>query len=178
MEMTSLAKRVLGSFLAATMLATPVAACAAEESAISETNTATANESTDSAPKRQATELSVQYVGATDLSLNGARFVAANASRDKVAVVVWGGNRIIQQEAYKAALDLIDMGVPVAFVLAPDTNGLEGDAGFQIYAKSEPRFDGVVGTNNAKDLRPLVLQNALDAHKQAFPQHVATLTVR
>ena len=63
-------------------------------------------------------------------------------------------------------------------MLAPDTNGLEGDAGFQIYARSVPRFDGVVGTNNAKDLRPLVRQNALDAHKEAFPQQVAALTVR
>ena len=176
--MTSWAKKALSAFIGATMVAIPLSACAAEDSAASEANTEAGNENTGSAPSMQATKLSIQYVGATDLSLDGARFVAANASRDKVAIIVWGGNRTIQEEAYKAGLDLIDMGIPVAFVLAPDTNGLEGDAGFQIYARSEPRFDGVVGTNNAKDLRPLVREAGLEAHKEAFPQQIATLSIR
>ena len=176
--MTSWAKKALSAFIGATMVATPLSACAAEDSAASEANTEAANESAGSAPSMQATKLSVQYVGVQDQTINDARIVAAAASNNKVAIVVWGGNRTIQQEAYNAALDLIDMGIPVAFVLAPDTNGLEGDAGFQIYAKSAPRFDGYVGADNAKDLRPAVRQAGLEAHKENFPQQVATLSIR
>ena len=176
--MTSWAKKALSAFIGASLVATPLSACAAEDSAASEANTATVNESTGSAPSMQATKLSIQYIGVQDRTINDARTAAAAASHNKVAIVVWGGNRTIQAEAYKAGLDLIDMGIPVAFVLAPDTNGLEGDAGFQIYAKSAPRFDGYVGADNAKDLRPVVRQAGLDAHKETFPQQIATLSIR
>lgn len=174
-RMASLAKRVLGSFLAATMLATPVVACAEEAETATSTEAAAA---TSSATDTQAPQLAVQFIGIQDRAIDDARYIVANASHNKVAIVVWGGNRTIQQEAYNAARDLAGIGVPVAFVLAPDTNALEGDAGFQVYAKSEPRFDGYVGANNAEDLRPIVRQAGLDAHREAFPQQVAALTVR
>lgn len=176
--MTSWAKKALSAFIGATMVATPLNACAAEDSVASEANTEATNENVSSAPSMQATKLSVQFVGVQDQTINDARIVAAAASNSKIAIIVWGGNRTIQQEAYNAALDLIDMGIPVAFVLAPDTNGLEGDASFQIYARSEPRFDGSVGVDNASDLRPVIRQAGLDAHKEVFPQQVATLSIR
>lgn len=174
-RMASLAKRVLGSFLGATLLATSAAACAEEGATATSTEAAAA---TSSATATQSPQLAVQFIGIQDRAIDDARYIVANASHNKVAIVVWGGNRTIQQEAYNAARDLAGIGIPVAFVLAPDTNGLEGDASFQIYARSEPRYDGVVGANNAEDLRPLVRQNALDAYRANFPQQVATLTVR
>lgn len=175
MKMASLAKRVLGSFLGATLLATSAAACAEEAETATNTETAAA---TSSATATQSPQLSVQYVGAQDLSLDGAQFVAANASRDKVAIVVWGGNRTIQQEAYNAALDLIDMGIPVAYVLAPDHNSLDGDAVMQVYAASTPRHDSHVGTNSAADVREYMRDASVTAYREAFPQQFAALTVR
>jgi len=157
------------------MLATSAAACAEEGTTATSTEVTSAASTTAVA---QTPQVAVQFIGIQDRAIDDARYIVANASHSKVAIVVWGGTRAIQQEAYNAARDLAGIGIPVAFVLAPDTNGLEGDAGFQIYARSEPRYDGVVGTSNAKDLRPIVRQNALDAHNEAFPQQVATLTVR
>lgn len=173
--MASLAKRVLGSFLGAALLTTSAAACAEEGATATSTETAAA---TSSATAAQAPKLAVQYVGAQDLSLDGAQFVAANASRDKVAIVVWGGNRTIQQEAYNAALDLIDMGIPVAYVLAPDHNSLDGDAVMQVYAASTPRSDAHWGLNNADKVRDDIRNASVAAYREAFPQQVAALTIR
>lgn len=174
--MTSLARKTLSAFIGATMVATPLNACAAEDSATSEANTATANESTQTSSAIEP--LKVQYIPADDLSLDGASFVAANASRDKVAIVVWGGNHTIQAEAYKAALDLIDMGIPTAFVLAPDHNNLDGDAVMQVYASSMPRSDAHWGLNNADKVREDMRNAGLAAYKEAFPQQIATLSIR
>ncbi len=176
--MTSWAKKALSAFIGATMVATPLSACAAEDSAASEANTATANESTGSAPSMQATKLSIQYIGAEDDTIPVARRLAAFASKDKVAIVVWGGNRTIQAEAYKAALDLIDMGIPTAFVLAPDHNNLDGDAVMQVYAGSTPRTDSHWGLNHADKVREDMRNAGLAAYKEAFPQRVATLSIR
>ena len=176
--MTSWAKKALSAFIGATMIATPLSACAAEDSAASEANTEAGNESTSSAPSMQATKLSLQYVGAQDRTINDARTLAADASHNKVAIVVWGGNRTIQQEAYNAALDLIDMGIPTAFVLAPDHNDLDGDAVMQVYAGSTPRSDGRMGTDNAAFIRADMREAGLRAYKEAFPQRVATLSIR
>lgn len=174
--MTSWAKKALSTFIGATMVATPLNACAAEDSVASEANTATANESTQTSSAVEP--LKLQYIGIEDRTLNDARFIVANASHNKVAIVVWGGNRTIQQEAYNAALDLIDMGIPTAFILAPDHNELDGDAVMQVYASSIPRSDAHWGLNNADKVREDMRNAGLAAYKEAFPQQVATLSIR
>ena len=174
--MTSWARKALSAFIGATMVATPLSACAAEDSAASEANTEAANENTQTSSAIEP--LKLQYIGIEDRTLNDARFIVANASHNKVAIVVWGGNRTIQQEAYNAALDLIDMGIPTAFILAPDRNNLDGDAVMQVYAGSTPRSDGRMGTDNAAFIRADMREAGLRAYKEAFPQRVATLSIR
>lgn len=117
----------------------------------------------------------VQYVGAENETMDGARGLAASASRDKIAIVVWGGTMEFQQEAYNAALDLNDMGIRVAFVRAPDFDETDGGSVFQIYGQGLPRYDGAVGFDNLDQLRPAIRQTGLEVHQELFPQRVAAL---
>jgi len=73
---------------------------------------------------------------------------------------------------------LIDMGIPTAFVLAPDHNNLDGDAVMQVYAASTPRSDSHWGINHADKVRADMRDAGIEAYKQAFPQRVATLPIR
>lgn len=119
----------------------------------------------------------MQFVDAQRDTPNDARILAAAASRDKVAIVVWGGNRTIQQEAYNAARDLVGMGIPTAFVLAPDDNGLDGDAAMTVYAASLPRSDSRWGTNYAREVRADMREAGIDAYRRAFPAQLAALAL-
>lgn len=166
--MKNVAKMIFGTVAAGALAITPTAAIAQDATTPANTNVATA----------AATTLQVQYVDATGESAAGARGFAAAASRDKVAIVVWGGNRVIQQEAYNAARDLVGAGIPTAFVLAPDGNGLDGDAYMQVYAGSTPRADGTYGTNYANEVRSSLREAGLTAYREAFPAQVAALSLR
>lgn len=119
----------------------------------------------------------VQFIDAQNDAIPVARRLAAVASRDKVAIIVWGGNRTIQQEAYNAARDLVGMGIPTAFVLAPDDNGLDGDAALQVYAGSLPRSDGRMGANNAQYIRADMRDAGIEAYRTAFPAQLAQLSL-
>ncbi|MXO69029.1 hypothetical protein GRI72_09350 [Altererythrobacter marinus] len=159
------AKTIFGSIAAGALALTPVAAFS---------QAAPANQNTTPVAA-SVQQLQVQYLTAQDLSDDGARLVAASASRDKIAIVVWGGNRTIQQEAYNAALDLVDMGIPTAFVLAPDHNGLDGDAVMQVYAASTPRADAAYGRDFADQVRPNMREAGIAAYREAFPRQLAAL---
>ncbi len=161
------AKQALGAFVGATMVATPLAAAHAEDTATpANINVATASVATPQ----------VQFVDAQDRTPNDARLLAAAASTDQVAIVVWGGNRAIQQEAYNAARDLAGVGIPTAFVLAPDGNGIETDAFLQIYAAAAPRADGTLAQNGVERIRQVTRDGALAAFREAFPAQLAALT--
>ena len=73
------AKQALGAFVGATMIATPLTVAHAEDT-VTPANTNVAATTVD--------PLEVQYLPAQDLTADGARLVAANASRDRVAIVV------------------------------------------------------------------------------------------
>lgn len=109
------------------------------------------------------------------------RFVrtgAAIASREKIAIIVWGGNREMQQQAYYAALDLRDQGIPLAFIVGPDLNGYDVDANFQVYARVAPVFEGngaLLGANHIAEVRPTVTRMARTALRDLFPEQAATL---
>ena len=109
------------------------------------------------------------------------RFVqagAAEASRDKIAIIVWGGNRDLQQQAYNAALDLRDQGIPLAFIVGPDLNGVDADANFQVYARGVPAFDADgarFGLDHIMKVRPEVTRMGLEAYARGFPREAAAL---
>tara|TARA_R110002110_G_scaffold67928_8_gene184406 strand:+ start:611 stop:1102 length:492 start_codon:yes stop_codon:yes gene_type:complete len=163
--MRNVANKIFGAVAAGAMAMTPMAAFS---------QAAPANQNVDVSVQQP----SVQYVDATRETMAGARGFAAAASNDKVAIVVWGGNRAIQQEAYNAALDLADMGIPTAFVLAPDGNGLDGDAHMQIYAASTPRANATYGTQYASEVRPSMREAGIAAYREAFPAQLAVLSIQ
>ncbi len=100
----------------------------------------------------------------------------ANVSIDKVAIVVWGGNSTLQQEAWNASLDLVRDGIPTVMVVAPDHNSLPQDAIFQIYAKSLPQGkDGHFGTDHADKVRANMYENGKYAYRKNYTQQVAGL---
>ena len=169
--MATLAKKAFGAFAGAAMLATPLATATAEDAANNNAQaTRMAATATSVAPE-------VQFVNAMDRTENDARILAAAASTDKVAIVVWGGNRAIQQEAFFAARDLAGAGIPTAFVLAPDGNGIDADAYMQIYAASTPRRSGTIANNGSERIRPLARQGGMEAYREAFPAQVAQLSL-
>lgn len=174
--MSALTKGIFGKFAAPIALGIGAAATAFIPAAgIAQTmqaQPAAANTNVAVAP-----ELQVQFIGAQNQTANDVRAIAANASHNKVAIVVWGGNRTIQQEAYNAARDLVGMGIPTAFVLAPDDNGLDGDAAMTVYAASLPRSDSRWGTNYAREVRADMREAGIDAYRRAFPAQLAALSL-
>ena len=166
--MKNVANKIFGAVAAGALALTPTATFAEDAVAPANMNVETASVST----------LQVQFVDAQNRTANDARSLAADASHNKVAIVVWGGNRTIQQEAYNAARDLVDVGIPTAFILAPDGNGSTSDAYMQIYAASTPRSEAAFGTNYASDVRPSMREAGLLAYREAFPAQVAALSLR
>lgn len=165
--MKNVAKKIFAGIAGTALALSPASAIANDDAP-----------ATNGAAAITANALTVQFVGAQNRTINDARTLAADASHNKVAIVVWGGNRAIQQEAYNAALDLVDMGIPTAFVLAPDENGLEGDAAMTVYAASLPRSDSRWGTNYTDQVRADMREAGIAAYREAFPQQVAALSLR
>ncbi len=166
--MTSLASKVFTGIAASAMTLTPLATADAQD-ALSSANQNVAPASVSTEP------LTVQYVEASDRTLNDARTIAADASHERLAIVVWGGNRALQQEAYNAALDLVDMGIEVAFVRAPDHDESASEAFMQVYARATPRAEGHWSETRLAEVRPDVRNAALRAYEDAFPQRLAAL---
>lgn len=174
--MNGTVKTIFGSLAAGALALTPMAAATAEETATpANQNTTPVAASVEQSPVPLN---QVQFVDAQSRTLNDARTLAADASHNQVAIVVWGGNRTIQQQAYNAARDLVDMGIPTAFVLAPDSNGLDGDAHMQIYAASTPRANATYGTQYASEVRSSMREAGIAAYREAFPTQLAALAIR
>jgi len=119
-----------------------------------------------------------QFVNVSDWNIGDARVAAAAASSDKVAIVVWGGTKELQYEAFLAAQDLVNEGIPAAFVIAPDTNGHTADAYFEVFAKSAPKGDSTFGVKNAHLVRQDMYDGAKSAYNSTFPVRVAELDLR
>jgi len=119
-----------------------------------------------------------QTLDGSQRSVDFVRTGAAMASREKIAIIVWGGNCDLQQQAYNAALDLRDQGIPLAFIVGPDLNGVDADANFQVYARGVPAFDGDgarYGGAHIAEVRPTVVRMGLEAYARGFPREAAAL---
>ena len=93
---------------------------------------------------------------------------ASEASIGRITIVVWGGNRTLQMEAYLAAQDIAAQGIPVAFIVGPERNGLEGDAEFDIYAKGGSVVEARYGMQNVGIVRERIKAFSLEAHRAFF----------
>lgn len=115
----------------------------------------------------------VQLVDARERTVNDARTLAADASVNKVAIVVWGGSRPVQQEAYFAARDLAGAGIPVAFIVAPQVYAIDSIGMLEIYGGSTPRTEmGVIAPNGIERIRRVTRDGALNVVRDLYPEQL------
>lgn len=178
--MSALTNKIFRNVVAAPALALATAAAAFSPAAV-------AAQERPVAAQPVAANANVQQVAfqTLDGSSRSVRFVqagAAEASRDKIAIVVWGGNRELQQQAYNAALDLRDQGIPLAFIVGPslDPANAQNYAHVEIYAAGRSALDspGIFGSARANEMRPMIVREAQRTYAIAFPTQVAALDIR
>lgn len=175
--MSALTKGIFGKFAAPIALGIGAAATAFIPAA----GIAQTMQAQPAAANANVQQVAFQTLDGSSRSVRFVQAGAAEASRDKIAIVVWGGSRELQQQAYNAALDLRDQGVPLAFIIGPDLNGYTEDANFQVYARSLPQFEGDganIGGANVAMVRPEVVRMGREAYARGFPRELAALDVR
>lgn len=119
-----------------------------------------------------------QTIDGSTRSIRVVQAGASEASRDKIAIVVWGGNRELQQQAYNAALDLRDQGIPLAFIVGPSRLPYDNAVMIDIYGRSVPVSDLTVGAERIAELRPTLSEQGVQAYGRMFPREVAALDLR
>ncbi|WP_156874189.1 hypothetical protein [Sphingorhabdus lutea] len=168
--MRNVANKIFGAVAAGALALTPTATFAQEAPIPANLNTSAGT----------AVEVETPFVtfNDTDRSIRFVQSGAAEASRDKIAIVVFSGNRDLQREAYQAALQLRDERVPLALILGPSLDPTNSSASIQVYAEGVPVFDGtgaIIGSNNADMVQPETVRMARIAYDRHFPQRVASL---
>ncbi|WP_147395390.1 hypothetical protein [Altericroceibacterium spongiae] len=124
----------------------------------------------------QATPVAFQTIDGSTRSIRVVQAGASEASRDKIAIVVWGGNRELQQQAYNAALDLRDQGIPLAFIVGPSRMPYDNAIMIDIYGKGVPVSDLTVGAQRIAALRPTLSAQGMQAYGRMFPRELAMLS--
>jgi len=147
--------------------------------------TAIANDDNADVPVQSASAASIQpvkltkplYKDVTRMSEGEIAQELANVSIDKVALVVWGGDKEkLQKPVWQACEDLVKEGIPCVLVVAPDHNTIAEDAIYQVYAKSLPQGnDGHYGTNYAHQIRGDMYKAGKVAYQSNYPQQYASL---
>jgi len=155
---------------AATAAFSPAAAVAQERPVVAQPVAANANV--------QAQPVAFQTSDARDVSVRGVQAGAAEASRDKIAIVVWGGSRELQQQAYNAALDLRDQGIPLAFIVGPSQLPTENAAMIEIYGRGVSATQMMVGQERVAELRGGLREEGQAAYGRMFPRELAALDIR
>ena len=179
--MSALTNRIFKNVVAAPALALATASAAFSPAAVIAQERPVAAQPVAANGNFQATPVTWQTLDRRSSSVRGTQMSAAEASRDKIAVVVWGGGRELQQQAYAAALDLRDQGIPLAFIVGPDLNGYTEDANFQVYARGLPQYEGngaTFGGAHVDEVRPTVVRMGQNAFRSQFPRELAALDVR
>lgn len=126
----------------------------------------------------QATPVTFQTSDARNISVRGVQAGAAEASRDKIAIIVWGGSRELQQQAYNAALDLRDQGVPLAFIVGPSQMPNNNAVIIEIYGRGVSATQMMVGRERISELRSGLRMESEAAYARMFPRELAALTVK
>lgn len=127
---------------------------------------------------QQASAVSFQTFDDRSRSADFVRTGAAVASRDKIAIIVWGGSVDLQRQAYAAAQDLRDQGVPLAFIVGPSRLPYDNVVVIDIYGRGVPVSDLTVGAERIAELRPTLNAQGIQAYGRMFPRELAALAIR
>ncbi|MBL4589725.1 MAG: hypothetical protein JKY11_06585 [Alphaproteobacteria bacterium] len=76
----------------------------------------------------------------SDRSTELVQIVGQRLSANKLTFVVHGGNKNLQMAAYRVAQRLDEEGVPIAFLLAPDRDGMPQTMHVDYYAKGGTKY--------------------------------------
>lgn len=126
------------------------------------------------------TQVAFATIDGRDRTVDFVRTGAAMASRDKIAIVVFSGNSDLQREAYQAALQLRDEGMPLALILGPSLDPSNSSAAIQVYARGVPVYEGygaVIGEANISSVQPEMIEGARAAHLRHFPDSYPSLAL-
>lgn len=126
----------------------------------------------------QAQPVAWQTLDRRTSTVRGTQGSAAEASRDKIAIVVWGGNVELQRQAYAAALDLRDQGIPLAFIVGPSQLPTENAAMIEIYGRGVSATQMMVGQERIAELRGGLRAEGQAAYGRMFPRELAALDIR
>ncbi|MEZ5687409.1 MAG: hypothetical protein R3E21_01190 [Caenibius sp.] len=182
--MSALTNRIFRNVVAAPALALATAAAAFSPAVVAAQERPVAMQPVAANANVQAQPIAFSTFNDSNRSVRFVQAGAAEASRDKIAIVIWGGNRELQQQAYNAALDLRDQGIPLAFIVGPslDPANAQNYAHIDIYAAGLPGGgDGpsiIIGSERASELRPMLVGEAQRTYAIAFPTQVAALDIR
>lgn len=108
------------------------------------------------------------------------QLASEDLSADKLTFLVHGGNRNLQMAAYRVAQRLDDEGVPVAFLLAPDRDGLPQTMHVDFYGKGGTQYGASTYDNDKSTVEgneAIIYDGAMQAVREDFPQYVASNAV-
>ncbi len=103
------------------------------------------------------------------------QLVGQDLSHERLTLVVHGGNKNLMMSAYRAAQRLDDEGYSVAFLLAPDRDGIEISASVEFFTDGYTKFGATLYDNNknhADSAEEVVYRQGLAAFNFAQQQNV------
>ena len=99
------------------------------------------------------------------------QLLGQDLSHDKLTFVVHGGENVLLLAAYRVAQRLDDEGVPVAFLLAPDHDGIPESSHVDFYTKGGTEYF-VIGFSNGDmgSYENTMYDQAMKAYREDFPE--------
>ena len=92
-------------------------------------------------------------------------------SHESLTFVVHGGENVLLLAAYRVAQRLDDEGVPIAFLLAPDHDGLPESSYVEFYTKGGTQYGTVgIGGGDSTEFEQKMYNQALKAYREYFPE--------
>ena len=111
----------------------------------------------------------------SDRSTELVQIVGQRLSADKLTFVVHGGNKNLQMAAYRVAQRLDEEGVPVAFLLAPDRDGLLQTMHVDYYSKGGTKY-GLTAYDNENIAIATTEENLYNQARKAYEEDFGSLT--
>ena len=99
------------------------------------------------------------------------QLVGQRLSHENLTFVVHGGENVLLLAAYRVAQRLDDEGVPVAFLLAPDHDGLKHTSHIDFYTNGGTKYSTIAFSGeDTSDFEVGLYDQALKAYREGFPE--------